>query len=195
VKVLILSPYGEPIAETVARHGDSSLLVAGKIAPEQAIFEDVDFLVSYGYRWVLGPEILSAFGERAANLHISLLPWNRGADPNFWSFFDGTPTGVTIHRIDQGLDTGPVLAQRAVAIKTGATLASSYWELRREVEALFGEVWPAIRSGAVQPVPQGGPGSAHRKGEADGYLAELAAGWETPVATVEALGRHNRERW
>ena len=50
------------------------------------------------------------------NLHISYLPWNRGAHPNFWSFFDATPTGVSIHLIDKGIDTGPIIVQKKVKL-------------------------------------------------------------------------------
>src|SRR4051812_27787613 len=64
-----------------------------------------DFLVSYGYRHIIGADILAQFPRRAVNLHISYLPWNRGSDPNLWSLLDGTPTGVTIHYLEAGIDT------------------------------------------------------------------------------------------
>ncbi len=48
------------------------------------------------------------------NLHISFLPWNRGAHPNFWSFYDDTPKGVTIHLIDEGIDTGAIIYQKEI---------------------------------------------------------------------------------
>ena len=46
------------------------------------------------------------------NLHISYLPYNRGSYPNYWSFKENTPNGVSIHHIDDGIDTGPVLVQK-----------------------------------------------------------------------------------
>src|SRR5690606_983365 len=78
---------------------------------------EADLLVSFGYR-----HILKDLSVPAVNIHISMLPWNRGADPNFWSWLDHTPKGVTVHLMDQGIDTGPIIAQREVAFGFGQTL-------------------------------------------------------------------------
>ena len=67
--------------------------------------EHVDFIISYGYRHILKKDLIEMFPRKIANLHISLLPWNRGADPNLWSFLEDTPKGVTIHYIDCSVDT------------------------------------------------------------------------------------------
>ena len=52
--------------------------------------------------------------KKIINLHIGYLPYNRGAHPNFWSFMDNTPTGVTIHEIDKNIDTGKIIYQKIV---------------------------------------------------------------------------------
>ena len=91
-----------------------------------------DALVSYRYRHILKGDVLGAFPDRAWNLHISLLPWNRGADPNLWSFLERTPKGVTIHHMDEGLDTGDLVAQRELHFDLDAhTLDSAYDEEMR----------------------------------------------------------------
>ncbi len=46
----------------------------------------IDFIVIYGYRNIIKKPIIDQLKGRIVNLHISLLPWNRGADPNIWSF-------------------------------------------------------------------------------------------------------------
>ena len=48
------------------------------------------------------------------NLHISYLPYNRGAHPNFWSFVENTPSGVSIHQVDSGIDTGKIVIQKQI---------------------------------------------------------------------------------
>ena len=54
------------------------------------------------------------------NVHPSLLPANRGPDPLFWTFHDGHhETGVTIHRMDEGLDSGPIVAQEKITVPDG----------------------------------------------------------------------------
>lgn len=79
------------------------------------------------------------------NLHISLLPYNRGASPNFFSFIENTPKGVTIHQIDEGLDTGPILAQKELFFdESKETFASGYEKLILEIQMLFKENWSSI---------------------------------------------------
>ena len=89
------------------------------------------------------------------NLHISLLPWNRGAYPNVWSFLEDTPKGVTIYIIDEGVDTGSILAQEEIYIDENIeTLRSSYEKLHREIQALFREKWVEIKNRSVKNIPQ-----------------------------------------
>ena len=79
------------------------------------------------------------------NLHISLLPYNREASPNFFSFIENTSKGVTIHQIDEGLDTGPILAQKRIIFdESKETFASSYEKLILEIQMLFKENWSSI---------------------------------------------------
>ena len=63
-----------------------------------------DFLISFGYRYIIKDKILTHFKENALNLHISYLPWNRGSDPNLWSILENTPKGVTIHQLENGAE-------------------------------------------------------------------------------------------
>jgi methionyl-tRNA formyltransferase len=64
----------------------------------------------------------AAFPLGMLNLHPSLLPLHRGPDPLFWTLHYGDPTaGITIHLMDDSIDTGPILAQRAVELQDGLT--------------------------------------------------------------------------
>jgi methionyl-tRNA formyltransferase len=148
-----------------------------------------DFIVSYNYRYIVGEDVLQAVGAgRAVNLHIAFLPHNRGAHPNFWSWVDGTPKGVTIHCMDKGLDTGDILAQREVVFEPeNETMKSSYDRLQLEMQNLFRENWAAIRTGECPRKPQGEVYPAHRARDLEAYDHVLRLGWETPV--VEVMGR------
>jgi dTDP-4-amino-4,6-dideoxyglucose formyltransferase len=85
-----------------------------------------DVIVSHSYPHILTRDVLVATPGWFVNLHVSLLPFNRDEDPNFWSFIDDMPKGVTVHRIDQGIDVGPILLQREVSFAaSGETLAST----------------------------------------------------------------------
>jgi methionyl-tRNA formyltransferase len=85
------------------------------------------------------------------NVHPSLLPANRGPEPLFWSFRDGNKlTGVTIHLMDEGLDSGAILAQEAIEIPDGI----SYSKLEERSANLGGKllaqsVWDMFNGVAV----------------------------------------------
>jgi methionyl-tRNA formyltransferase len=145
------------------------------------------YLVSHGYRRIVSRDVLSCFPNRAINLHISLLPWNRGADPNLWSWAEATPKGVSIHLMDEGIDTGPIIAKRPVEMYAddGWTLATSYTELQRNILDLFRETWPSIYADAFTATAQVGAGSAHRIADKNRLAHLLARGWDTPCAVFD----------
>jgi phosphoribosylglycinamide formyltransferase-1 len=94
---------------------------------EQAIWEqldkhDVDFIVLAGYMRLIGPFLLEKYAGRIINIHPSLLPAFPGKDAIAQAVAAGVKvTGVTIHYVDEGMDTGPIIAQRAVEIADGDT--------------------------------------------------------------------------
>ena len=122
-----------------------------------------DWVVSYGYKHILSKEILENSKNQIINLHISFLPYNRGADPNYWSFKENTPKGVSIHFIDKGIDTGPLLIQKECTFDKYHTLKSSYYLLKETIENLFFDNFDNIINGKIIPKPQKGAGSMHYK--------------------------------
>ena len=144
---------------------------------------DFSFLISFGYRYILTKDILDEFGDKAINLHISYLPWNKGADPNFWSFLHNTPKGVTIHHIDEGLDTGDIILQIKLFFENGHTLASTYEMLMREVVYLFEKNWPFLKEGScLSRRKQAEPGSYHCSKDKEPFSELLKDGWDIPVS-------------
>jgi methionyl-tRNA formyltransferase len=121
---------------------------------------------------------------RFINLHVSLLPYNRGADPNAWSFLDDTPKGVTIHLIDAGIDTGPILLQQEVVFdEVHDTLAGSYATLHDRIRTLFCDNWAVIREGKIRAAAQTGAGTFHRTAELAALRERLlgAEGWDVAI--------------
>ena len=79
-----------------------------------------DLVVSAGFMKIVGPAVLEAFGGRLINTHPALLPAYPGAHAVRDALAAGaTVTGATVHVVDAGVDTGPVLAQREVAVLPG----------------------------------------------------------------------------
>jgi methionyl-tRNA formyltransferase len=147
--------------------------------------EGFDFIVSFGYRHIINKPTLDECVSPVINLHISYLPWNRGAHPNFWAFYDGTPSGVSIHLIDEGIDTGPIIAQRKVIFdETENTFLKTYLRLKREVEDLFIEKIDDIIESNFKVYPQVGSGTYHKQAD----LPKSFRGWDSIItAEIERL--------
>ena len=81
-----------------------------------------DLVVSAGFRKILGPQFLARFGGRVLNTHPALLPAFPGAHAVADALEHGVwVTGATVHFVDAGVDTGPIVAQRAVEVEPDDT--------------------------------------------------------------------------
>lgn len=99
---------------------------SSKEAFEQAIIEqlekyEIDYIVLAGYMRLIGSTILEAYPNRIINIHPSLLPSFPGKDAIGQAVEHGVKvTGVTVHYVDAGMDTGPIIMQRAVDVVEGS---------------------------------------------------------------------------
>jgi methionyl-tRNA formyltransferase len=149
------------------------------------LLKDIDFIISYGYAHKIPKDIVDRFKNKIINLHISYLPWNRGADPNLWSFLDNTPKGVTIHFIDEGLDTGDIIAQRYLKYDIDDTLRTFYDKLHECMVDLFKKAWPYIRKGKAKRYKQS---TYHCVKDKNDYMHLLHSEWDTPVKELIGKG-------
>lgn len=191
MKVLCLGYKDSPIVTFLRSSGDDAVATPGKVTLDEIKSYGIDFIISYGYRHIIEKDIIDQFKDHIINLHISLLPWNRGADPNFWSFLENTPKGVTIHCVDEGIDTGPVIAQKEMFFSGKETLSSSYDILQQEILKLFTDSWYFIRKGNVRKAVQPARGTFHRKKDIKEYEFLLEDGYNTPVRKIAEYGKAN----
>lgn len=143
-------------------------------------------IISYGYRYIIKKEIIDKYRGKIINLHISYLPWNRGADPNIWSFIENTPKGVTIHLIDEGIDTGEIIFQKKLEFnKNVETLRSTYEILQEEIQLLFKENWQKIKSFDFVSKKQIEKGSLHYKKDLEKIKSSIEDfNWDIPVSKL-----------
>jgi len=164
MKVLFL---GGNLVKTLAdwlREKEEVVYTEDKITIDFVKQVNPEFIVSYNYKYLISEKVISFVDGKAVNLHISYLPWNRGAHPNVWSFLEDSPKGVSIHHIDEGVDTGDIIVQKKVYIdEDKETLKSSYEKLHRELQNLFKENWEKIKRGKIKPKKQIGGGGIHYK--------------------------------
>jgi len=184
MNIMLLGPENSPLVSYLAKYG-LVRVVNYELKPRD--FVGYDYLVSYGYRHIISKDILDLFPTgRAVNLHASYLPWNRGAYPNLWSWVDDTPKGVSIHILNEGLDSGPICNRQLVDMDDNETLASSYAKLNLAMVSLFKDTWPlAVANGGfvynVHPIDSG---SYHSKAQGEIVFSKLSNDWDTPAARL-----------
>lgn len=184
MKIMLLGEKSHLLSDKLLSLGHTAEIFCDKITIDTA--KDFEFIISFGYRHIIKEDIINIFNNRIINLHISLLPYNKGADPNLWSYLENTPKGVTIHYMDKGLDTGDIIVQKEIYdnMKTD-TLKTSYDRLINEIVILFNENIDEILKGSINGKKQQGKGSFHylKDKEKYKYLFEKK-GYDTPVKEI-----------
>jgi len=167
---------GLPLAQPLTLASEAARTQLAQWAP--------DVLVVVAYGLLLPGELLALPRFGCLNIHASLLPRWRGAAPIQRALLAAdTETGVSIMQMDSGLDTGPLLLQRRLAIPPGATAGSLQEALARLGAAALMEVLAALEAGTqAPPVPQpaGGVTYAAKIGK-----AEARIDWTQPAPAIE----------
>ena len=161
-----------------ARHPES----VARIAAERP-----DLIVVVAYGQILPQSILDIPKHGCINVHASILPRYRGAAPINWAIVRGeTVTGVTIMKMDAGMDTGPMLHVREVPIGEDDTAETMFPKLSALGAEALAEALGKLRGGTLSETPQ------------DGALATYApmlkkehgrVDWGKPAAEVRNLVR------
>ncbi|MDD3828414.1 MAG: methionyl-tRNA formyltransferase, partial [Anaerolineae bacterium] len=124
-------------------------------AVERLVAWRPDLVVVAAFGQILRPEVLAIPPHGCLNVHASLLPRYRGAAPIPAAILAGDErTGVTIMRMDEGLDTGPMLAQADWPIRPDDTTGSLTADLARLGASLLVEALPGWLEGRIAPRPQ-----------------------------------------
>ena len=174
MKVLILSnnDNAEILCYRLTEMGNEVMMYHDPVSVDVIESLDPGLVISFNYRHIVKSDVIDLLGDRIINMHTSLLPWNKGASPNIWSFIDDTPKGVTIHRLEKGLDTGKIIVQKELTFDEDTeTLASTYSGLNEEIVKLLLDNWDMISSGDYELKDQVGEGSYHRTSDLKALLA------------------------
>jgi len=121
-----------PALGRAARHGAPALSVSPKDHGDRAAYDralrqtlhahGVELVCLAGFLRILGPELIRPLAGRVMNIHPSLLPAFPGLDAQRQALDWGVRvTGATVHFVDEGVDTGPIIVQEAVAVLAGDT--------------------------------------------------------------------------
>lgn len=156
--------YGEEIIHT---SGLPTELIFSETDINQASFLDrmrelkPDIILSIFFGYILRKEFIQIPSMGCINLHPAYLPYGKGQYPNVWSIVEETPAGATLHYIDEGIDTGDIIAQKEVIVDFTDTGESLYRKLEKACLELFKENWGAIKKGTNKKISQPIGGTYH----------------------------------
>ena len=195
MKVLFLGAEKTAVYQWLKRSDYALFFTSSSVSLEKVRQIEPDFIVSHGYRHIIGSDIVADYLGKIINLHISYLPWNKGADPNFWSFYDNTPKGVTIHLVDDKLDTGDILVQCELDFNLQKeTLASSYAMLQKSMLNLFIQSWQDIVTGKLIAKPQMGAGTYHNTSDKNEIFEKHNISWDTRLCDIVLLKKQLEQK-
>ena len=130
VKLVVTDKPDAYVIERAKKFGVEVLALRPKDFADKAAYEaailaqlrarNIEWLVLAGYMRLVGPTLLGAYPNRIVNIHPSLLPSFPGKDAIGQAMAHGVKiTGVTVHYVDEGMDTGRIIMQRAVDVVDG----------------------------------------------------------------------------
>ena len=112
---------------------------------------DLDWLFIIGWSQIARAEVLSSARRGVLGMHPTLLPVGRGRASIPWAILKGlSQTGVSLFRLDEGVDTGPVLAQQVIDIDSDETAGTLYDKALEAHLSLLRGVWPKLEDGSVE---------------------------------------------
>jgi len=163
IELLVSDKPEAPVAQRAEEAGVPALLLRPKDFSSRELYEadivaelqrrEIGLVVLAGYMRLITPVLLEPYAGRIINIHPSLLPAFAGKDAIGQALDYGVKlTGVTVHFVDGGMDTGPVIAQRSVVVEdddTADTLAERIHQVEYE---LYPEVVGAFAAGRVELV-------------------------------------------
>jgi len=127
------------------------LEILGELAQRQ-----IDLIVLAGYMRLLTPTMVNPYTGRMINVHPSLLPAFPGKDAIGQALEYGVKlTGITVHFVDNGMDTGPIIAQQSLPIEAGDTADTLAARIHQIEQTLYPQVVAHIAAGKVRLAEDG----------------------------------------
>lgn len=112
---------------------------------------DTDLLLLAGYFRILGNEIIKAYRNRIMNIHPSLLPAFKGLHAQKQAFEYGVKVaGCTVHFVDEGLDSGPIIIQKCVPVLTGDTEETLTARILEQEHVIYPEAVRLFTEGKIK---------------------------------------------
>lgn len=150
---------GRIYLDDFCRENNVDLVKIRHINDEEAIeaikAKEIDWLFIIGWSQIAGEEVLNAPKLGVLGIHPTLLPEGRGRAPIPWAILKGLEmTGVTLFRLDGGVDTGDIVAQEILPIASDETATSLYSRVQKAHRTLLRSIWKDLVDNRVELTPQ-----------------------------------------
>ncbi len=122
-----------------------------------------DLILSLGYRSIVPREFLKIPKLGAYNMHKSLLPMNKGANPVFWTILNMQNAGISIHHMNSKIDNGPIVMQKKINFDFSNNAKDIYEKLEIYQYKIFKEFWKKINKGKLKIIKNKYLPSYHKK--------------------------------
>ena len=191
-KIRILGPKSrnESIRKKLCEQGFEVIVSPDPYDADSVDEFSPDIILSSGYDRLLRPKTIQKYSQRIINLHAAYLPWARGIGTTLFATILRYPYGVSVHFINEGLDTGNLIARKIVQTEQDDTLRTFYSKLLSATEDLFFESFPKIVSGQTNGVPQEELGEINTNRSRlpfESVMDICPNGYDTLIADLEKL--------
>lgn len=161
IVLLVCDKPGAAVIDKAERSGVETLVLAPKSFSSKKEYEkviygklqslEVEWIFLAGYMRLIGEILLEHYEGRIVNIHPSILPAFPGKDAIGQAYQAGVPeTGVTVHYVDEGMDTGPIIAQEAIKMIPGETEE----QLKTRIQAVEHRLYPNVMKQLMQNVTE-----------------------------------------
>ena len=150
---------GRIYADEMARKHQAELHKTRNINDAETVdwlrLQNLDWLFIIGWSQIARPSVLDVARYGTLGMHPTLLPEGRGRASIPWAIIKGLEkTGVTLYKLDSGVDTGPIVSQVELAVFPDETATTLYERVSEAHRTLIRDVWNDIRDGRVTLEPQ-----------------------------------------
>lgn len=147
--------------ESIISHsklGEDAVFESDTLSDEHALNRleslNLDLIVLAWWPYIIKRRLIEIPRLGCLNFHPSLLPHNRGKHPNFWTLFNEAPAGVTIHWVNEGVDSGDIAFQSILETTWEDTGQTLYVKAQAAMLKLFKDNFLAIKRGEIPRIPQ-----------------------------------------
>lgn len=180
------------IVGLIRDYGFNCISVSDKselFAKTSPLDSDVAIFISDRTKFIIPEDYVTQAKFLMINTHPSMLPFHKGSLPVFWSTLLGSSLGVTLHKIEPGVDDGDIFSQRQLAYNEGMTFREAHTSARIAIVEDLTSLLGKVSRGEVLSFQPQSPGlsSHHLLKDGQDLLAQLPRGWDTTIREARTI--------